>query len=56
LQSRLRRQHSINGEYGRRMMAAEKAYRASARVRVSARIAEVAEGHLEATWRQHARH
>ena len=55
LRSRLRQQHRIDGGYGRRMMAAEKAYRASARVLISSRIAEVAEGHLETTWRQHAR-
>jgi hypothetical protein len=55
LQARLRRQHRIDREYGRRMLAAEKAYRASARVLVSAQIAAVAEGHLETTWRQHAR-
>jgi len=55
LRARLLRQHRIDREYGRAMLAANKAYRASARVLVSAQIAEIAEGRLETTWRRHAR-
>jgi hypothetical protein len=54
LRSQLRRHYRIGGEYSKRMVAAEKAYRASARVVVDARVADVAEGHLETTWRRRA--
>jgi hypothetical protein len=55
LRLQLRRQYGIGGAYSKRMVAAEKAYRASARVLVGARVADFAEGHLETTWRRHGR-
>jgi hypothetical protein len=55
LRAQLRRQYRIGGEYSKRMLAADKAYRASPRVAIEARLTDVVEGHLETTWRRHAR-
>lgn len=52
LRMQLRKQHRIGGQYSKRMVAAEKSYRASARTVVDARVAEVAEGYVETTWRK----